>query len=336
MYADAQNTAVDSLEALGESDSFLEFQSCLSRVAKVERPVLLVGERGTGKELAARRIHFLSQRWKGPFVAVDCSALTPSLIESELFGYEAGAFTGASKRRMGRFEMADKGTLFLDELGNVPLAVQAKILRVVEYGAFERVGGSKRVQTDVRIVGATHADLPAKCAAGTFMPDLLDRLAFEVLNVPPLRARRGDILFLTYHFAEKMALELGLSQMVEFTAAAVEELESYAWPGNVRELKNVVERSVFRADGGEIDTIVLDPFKVEWATEKQAMSAGSDKSATDQGLQASIRDLEIAALKNALEATQYNQTKAAQRLGLSYHQFRGLFRKYQHVFNPPG
>lgn len=316
------------MEALGESDTFLEFQTLLSRVAKVDRPVLLMGERGTGKELAARRLHFLSQRWNGPFITLDCSALTPSLIESELFGYETGAFTGASKRRLGRFEMADGGTLFLDELGNVPLAVQAKILRVVEYGAIERVGGSEPVQTNVRILGATNADLLQKCEAGAFMPDLLDRLAFEVLNLPPLRVRRGDIVYLARHFAEKMALELGRTEMVRFTAGALETLESHPWPGNVRELKNVVERSIFRAEGSIIETIVLDPFMVDWGAE-----VGEDDSNLSpepvKNFKTAVRKLELKALQDALNATQYNQTQAAQQLGLSYHQFRGLFRKHQ-------
>lgn len=325
----------EPMEALGESDRFLEFQDMLSRVAKVERPVLLMGERGTGKELAAKRLHFLSKRWDGPFVAVDCSALTPSLIESELFGYEAGAFTGAARRREGRFERADGGTLFLDELGNVPLEVQAKILRVVEYGTFERVGGSERVQIDVRIVGATNADLVKKSREGEFMPDLLDRLSFEVLNLPPLRVRQGDIEHLAQHFAARMALELGEPDVVEFSDRALETLLKHDWPGNVRELKNVVERSVFRADGGMIDEIVLDPFAVDWdgnAADKtglQEKDSGSKSGSADLGFKETIQKIELEALREALHATQYKQTKAAERMGLSYHQFRGLYRKYQ-------
>ena len=167
-------------EALGESEVFVDFQENLSRAAKVDRPILIIGERGTGKELAAKKMHYLSKRWREPLVALNCAALSPSLIESELFGYEAGAFTGAQKKRMGRFEAADNGTLFLDEIGNIPLEVQSKILRVVEYQSFERVGSSNPIQVDVRIIGATNADLQSMAQKGLFKRDLLDRLSFEV------------------------------------------------------------------------------------------------------------------------------------------------------------
>jgi len=193
-------------EALGQSEPFLDFQERLSRVAPVNRPVLLVGERGTGKELAASRLHFLSNRWQGPLVALNCAALSPTLIESELFGYERGAFTGAQQRRVGRFEAADEGTLFLDEIGTIPLEVQEKILRVVEYGTFERVGSPQSVEVDVRIIAATNADLGGLVERGRFKQDLLDRLSFEVLCLPPLRDRREDILLLARHFAAAMAL----------------------------------------------------------------------------------------------------------------------------------
>src|SRR5215475_5228277 len=173
-------------EALGQSEAFLAFQERLSRVARVNRPVLCLGERGTGKELAVSKLHYLSPRWQGPLVALNCAALSPALIESELFGHEEGAFTGATRRRAGRFEAAHGGTLFLDEIAQIPLEVQEKILRVVEYGMFERVGSSQPIQTDVRIVGATNADLMALAAAGRFIRDLLDRLSFDVLFLPPL------------------------------------------------------------------------------------------------------------------------------------------------------
>jgi len=221
-------------EALGESEVFLDFQDRLSRVAKVERPVLIIGERGTGKELAARRVHYLSKRWQEPLVELNCAALASTLIESELFGHEAGAFTGAQRQRRGRFEMANGGTLFLDELGNIPLPVQEKILRVVEYGRFERVGGTEQISVDVRIVGATNADLATLADSGRFMRDLLDRLSFEVLYLPPLRARSEDILLLANHFAIRMAFELGRSQMPSFSDAVEAALEAYPWRGNVR------------------------------------------------------------------------------------------------------
>ena len=184
-------------EAIGQSEAFLMFQESLSQVATVNRPVLLMGERGTGKELAAMRLHYLSQRWQEPLIALNCAALNPSLIETELFGHEKGAFTGAFQSRKGRFEAAESGTLFLDEIGIIPLEVQEKILRIVEYGSFERVGGSLPVDVDVRLVGATNADLLDLTARGLFKRDLLDRLSFEVLFLPPLREREGDILLLS-------------------------------------------------------------------------------------------------------------------------------------------
>ena len=248
-------------EALGQSEAFLSYQQRLSRVARVDRPVLIIGERGTGKELAARRLHFLSTRWERPLVALNCSALTPSLIEAELFGHEAGAFTGATRQRAGRFETADGGTLFLDEIANIPVEAQEKILRVVEYGTFERVGSAESIQVDVRIVGATNADLAVLTQEGRFKQDLLDRLSFEVLYLPPLREREGDVPLLAAHFAARMAFELGREGIPVFGEAAMEDLEAYSWPGNVRELKNVVERAVYRADGELITEIEFDPFR---------------------------------------------------------------------------
>lgn len=326
-----------SPEALGQSEAFLDFQEKLSRVAPVNRPVLLVGERGTGKELAAARLHYLSGRWQKPFVTLNCSALAPALIESELFGYERGAFTGAFQRRIGRFEAADSGTLFLDEIGNVPSEVQEKILRVVEYHSFERVGSAARVGVDVRIVAATHANLKELVASQKFRADLLDRLSFEVLIVPPLRERDGDILLLANHFARRMALELGRSAMPRFSAAASAELQSYSWPGNVRELKNVVERAVYRSDSESISEIVFDPFVSPYgATAPTAHDEGQrleEKKAVAEDLpplpiQQAVWNLKVRMIENALIRTKYNQRRAATLLGLTYDQFRGLYRRY--------
>ena len=323
-------------EALGQSEVFLEFQDRLSRVARINRPVILIGERGTGKELAASRLHFLSERWKGPLVALNCSALSPTLIESELFGYEKGAFTGAEQRRIGRFEVAHEGTLFLDEIGTVPMEVQEKILRVVEYGTFERVGSSERVEVDVRIIAATNADLVALATEGRFKQDLLDRLSFEVLFLPPLRERKEDILLLTNHFAARMAFELGREEIPQFSDESVSALENHPWPGNVRELKNVVERAVYRSDSPLITEIVFDPFyypRGEHRIPKQEdLSQETDRLSTEELLnkpiKEAIRELEIVLLRKALKENRFNQRKAAQRLGLTYDQFRGLYRKH--------
>ncbi len=323
-------------EALGQSEPFLDFQERLSRVAPVDRPVLLLGERGTGKELAANRLHFLSRRWQGPFVTLNCATLAPSLIEAELFGHEKGAFTGAERRKTGRFEAADGGTLFLDEIGSIPLEAQEKILRVVEYGSFERVGSSTPVEVDVRIVGATNVDLAVLAERQDFKRDLLDRLSFEVLFLPPLRCRSEDIMVLANHFATRMSYELGRSGIPRFTAAAVAALEGYSWKGNVRELKNVVERAVYRADTGIIDEVVFDPFVSPYAPspavpERGAGDAAAQPSppvATPLSLDRMIADLEIREMRKTLAACRHNQRRAAARLGLTYDQWRGKLRKY--------
>ena len=322
-------------EAIGQSEAFLEFQEQLSRVAPIERPVLLIGERGTGKELAASKIHYLSKRWQEPLVALNCSALNPALIESELFGYEKGAFTGAEQRRTGRFESADNGTLFLDEVGTIPIEVQEKILRVVEYGTFERVGSSASVEVDVRIIAATNSDLRAMASEGQFKQDLLDRLSFEVLFLPPLRQREGDILLLSNYFAGRMAFELGMQEMPYFSDRASQEIENYSWPGNIRELKNVVERAVYRSDTPLIDEIIFQPFNSPYAieqkeTEEKVMQ--DEKSRMDDLLNRpfkdAVKELEIRFLNKALKKAKYNQKKAAKIMGLTYHQFRGLYRKH--------
>lgn len=324
-------------EALGQSEAFLAFEERLSRVAVVDRPVLLIGERGTGKELAAWRLHYLSGRWQEPFVTLNCATLSPTLIESELFGHEAGAFTGAVRRRAGRFEAASAGTLFLDEIGGIPVEAQEKILRVVEYGVFERVGGSEPVRVDVRIIGATNADLRALAAEGRFKQDLLDRLSFEVLCVPPLRERREDIMLLANHFAARMAHELGRQEVPEFADEAVSALQAHPWPGNVRELKNVVERAVYRSDGPQIADIVFDPFVSSLSSptapyeQQEQVPQGAAQLSPKPPLKAfkeAIQDLEISLLQDALVRARYNQRKAAESLGLTYHQWRGLYRKY--------
>ncbi len=323
--------------ALGQSESFLEFQQDLSRVAPIDRPVLILGERGTGKELAAARLHFLSKRWQGPLVTLNCAALNPSLIEPELFGYEKGAYTGADRRRKGRFETADNGTLFLDEIGAIPLEAQTKILRVVEYGTFERVGSSESIEVDVRIIAATNADLPSLVEQGRFKQDLLDRLSFEVLRLPPLRDRGEDILLLAEHFAARMALEIGRDQTPRFNSEAKAAMAAYSWPGNVRELKNLVERTVYRTEANVIqhlDFSPLSPSTLDGPSPNRVGTGGMPPETADVGLlelpfDAAVRELKIRLLKKALVATRYQQIKAARKLGLSYDQFRGLYRKYK-------
>lgn len=320
-----------SQEALGESEAFLQFQQLLGLAARVDRPVLVIGERGSGKELAASRLHYLSSRWNAPFVALNCAALSPGLIESELFGHESGSFTGATGQRKGRFEEADSGTLFLDEIGLIPIEVQEKILRAVEYGTFQRVGSSRTVAVNVRIIGATNQDLPALCESGLFKRDLLDRLSFEVLFIPPLRERGDDLLKLADHFAVNMSRELGRDVSPVFSDQVLYRIASHSWPGNVRELKNAVERAVYREEESVINDIIIDPFHNPWTDEEILESEQSEQKDIQPewpvDLKAEIRALEEMRLTEAINRAEGHQGKAADLLGLSYDQFRGLYRK---------
>lgn len=331
-------TATESL--LGESNAFLEIIEQTSRLAPLRKPVLIIGERGTGKELIAHRLHYLSARWDQSFVTINCATLSESLLETELFGHEAGSFTGAAKRHQGRFERADGGTLFLDELATTSARVQEKLLRVIEYGEFERVGGAKPLKVDVRLVCATNEDLPALADRGQFRHDLLDRLAFDVITLPPLRERREDILMLAEHFAHSMTRELGYPLFAGFSRKATQLLQDYRWPGNVRELKNVVERSIYRQGNPQLplSTLVINPFDSPWrpgakSNPQLPEGAGEAPIATALSLplelKQAVAEFEINLLKQAMQQSQYNQRKAAQLLALSYHQFRGMLRKYQ-------
>ncbi|WP_114393215.1 phage shock protein operon transcriptional activator [Oleisolibacter albus] len=349
---------------IGQAPSFLRLMEHVSQAAPLNRPTLVIGERGTGKELVAARLHYLSPRWDKPFVKLNCAALSETLLETELFGHEAGSFTGAQKRHVGRFELADGGTLFLDEIATASLRVQEKILRVIEYGEFERVGGTTTISIDVRVVGATNADLPRLADSGRFRADLLDRLSFDVVTIPPLRARPEDIPVLAEHFAVAMVKELGRPFFGGFSPAAMAQLLDFPWPGNVRELKNVVERAVYKAADPEraIEEVQFDPFDSPWRPRQMAIyedgpqpiivhapaaaPAGADGAAgtarpvdgvsqlwpadgSPCDFLAQVADFEKALLRAALERNQYHQKRAAADLGLNYHQFRGYLRKYE-------
>ncbi|MGO2478975.1 MAG: phage shock protein operon transcriptional activator [Pseudoalteromonas sp.] len=342
---------------LGQSDNFLAVLDQVSQLASLDKPVLIIGERGTGKELIAARLHFLSKRWEQSYVKLNCAALNENLLESELFGHESGAFTGASKRHEGRFERANSGTLFLDELANTSPMVQEKLLRVIEYGEFERVGGKQTVKVDTRLVCATNEDLPALAEQGKFRNDLLDRLAFDVITLPPLRHRQEDIMLMAEHFAINMARDLEWELFSGFTRSAVETLQSYGWPGNIRELKNVIERSLYRHGNEHIPVhkIILDPFEspfrpkarikkpatatvtpVEEAklTDSTPTNIASTVTSTlaevtfPCSLKSLSNEFEIDLIKKALEYSQFNQKKTAEILSLTYHQLRGYLKKY--------
>ena len=335
---------------LGQSDSFLAVLDQVSQLASLDKPVLIIGERGTGKELIAARLHFLSKRWEQNYVKLNCAALNENLLESELFGHESGAFTGASKRHEGRFERANSGTLFLDELANTSAMVQEKLLRVIEYGEFERVGGKQTVKVDTRLVCATNEDLPYLAEQGEFRSDLLDRLAFDVITLPPLRERQDDIMLLAEQFAINMARDLEWELFSGFTRSAVEILQTYDWPGNIRELKNVVERSLYRHGNEHIPVhqIVLDPFESKFRPKQRIKAPVKVEQSTQDApivkevtpisepvihsFPCSLKDLsnefEIDLIKKALEYSQFNQKKTAEVLGLTYHQLRGYLKKY--------
>lgn len=346
---------------IGQSNSFLEVLEHISQVAPLSKPVLLIGERGTGKELVAARLHYLSKRWDQNYLKLNCAALNENLLESELFGHEGGAFTGATKRHEGRFERASGGTLFLDELANTSGLIQEKLLRVVEYGEFERVGGSRTVKTDVRLIAATNEDLPELAEKGEFRADLLDRLAFDVITLPPLRERKEDITILAEHFAINMARELEFELFSGFTEKVKKTMLAYRWPGNIRELKNVVERSVYRHNNPHlaVNELVIDPFespyrptnRVKTADRQLAKSSEANAELANTSTETVIntastvpaisndlsypvslknlsQDYEIELIKDALASCQFNQKKTAEALKLTYHQLRGYLKKY--------
>ncbi len=334
---------------IGQSTAFLDSVERASRAAALNRPVLVIGERGTGKELVAERLHRLSQRWDGPLVTMNCAALPETLIEAELFGHEAGAFTGATKARVGRFEEADGGTLFLDELATLSTGAQERLLRAVEYGEVTRIGSSRPVRVDVRIVAATNEHLPELVDKGRFRADLLDRLSFEVITLPPLRAREGDVPVLADHFGRRMAAELGWPYWPGFGAAAAEALTRYSWPGNVRELRNVVERAIYRWEDPEapVDAIQFDPFESPWrpaavpAAAVPVVAGEAAPAAVSTPAQAPVAPApscddfrtavlvyEKALLEDALRRCRYNQRTTAVALKLSYDQLRHALRRH--------
>ncbi|MFN7055766.1 phage shock protein operon transcriptional activator [Hyphomonas sp.] len=342
-------------QLIGESPAWLSALEQASRLAPLDRPVLVIGERGTGKELVGERLHFLSKRWEGPFVKVNCAALSETLLDSELFGHERGAFTGATEMRRGRFELADGGTIFLDEIATASQQVQEKLLRVVEYGEFQRVGGSKVLTANVRIAAATNADLPSMAEAGKFRWDLLDRLSFDVITLPPLRARRGDKTLLAEFFARRMAIEMA-QDFPGFSLSALEAIEAYHWPGNVRELRNFAERLAHRAlitapyEQVRFEPAALDPFASPWRPAPQPVAAEAKPAAPiiaapaaaapapaltaerpaepAQSFEAAVRLYEMQLIDDALARAGGHQGRAAEILGLTYHQFRGLLKKH--------
>jgi len=291
----------------------------VERVALTPATVLIQGESGTGKELVAHAIHTLSPRVDGPFIRVNCAALTETLLESELFGHEKGAFTGAHARKTGRFELADGGTLFLDEIGELSFNVQAKLLRVLQERTFERVGGEKTIKVDVRIIAATNRDLLKEAQEGRFREDLYYRLSVFPISIPPLRDRQEDIPYLANHFLKKLR---DYGQTKTLSPEVLTQLLAYDWPGNVRELENVVERMVIVSQG---EVIGLEGLPV-LSTPSKEKKVPEPFELPPEGV--SLEELEKSFLQQALEQTGGNQSQAAKRLGLSRHAFLYRLEKY--------
>ena len=307
---------------VGKSPRMEEVYELVSRVAGTNASVLIQGESGTGKELVARSIHYNSRRKGRPLVILNCAALAEGVLESELFGHEKGAFTGAIKRKAGRFELAHEGTLFLDEIGEIPVATQLKLLRVLQEHEFERVGGEKTIKVDVRIIAATNRDLMNAVREGRFREDLYYRLNVVTINIPPLRERREDIADLALHFLGKFAVETG-KRIEGIDARAMEMLVHYDWPGNVRELENIMERAVVLEKGDTITPASLPvPLRVEGEGESLKVPQGTG-SITEV-----LEDLERQLIVKALKDHGGSQTAAANALGLKRSTLRYKLEKY--------
>jgi DNA-binding NtrC family response regulator len=321
---------------IGSCPAMREVYKSIGRVAAQTVPVLITGESGTGKELVARAIYQHGPRAKAPFLALNCAAIPEPLLESELFGHEKGAFTGADRRRIGKFEQCHGGTLFLDEIGDMPLALQAKILRLLQEQTFERIGGSETVQTDVRLIAATHRDLPAWSAEGKFRPDLYYRLGVFTIHLPPLRERGDDLPILVRHYLKRISRELG-REIREVAPDALERLRSYSWPGNIRELQSTLKQALLQASG----TILLTAFLPELSGTSNE-SNPAPRAAAELGLEAFIRErlvpdaddlyaethrqVDRLLLTRVLEFTGGNQHQAARLLGIARQTLRVKLR----------
>jgi DNA-binding NtrC family response regulator len=302
---------------VGTSPALKRLLEQIAQVAPTDSTVLIQGETGTGKELVAREIHERSRRRERPLVKVNCAALPRDLVESELFGHEKGAFTGATQQRRGRFELADGGTLFLDEVGELPLEAQAKLLRVLQEREFERVGGTRSLRADVRVIAATNRELHAQVAAGAFRSDLYYRLNVFPIAVPPLRERREDIPALVQHFCAKAARRLGKA-VNRVSPAFLEHAVAYDWPGNIRELENLLERALIMSNGPTLDVFEMP------------LMHSSAKASSGEPVDGSLEDVERAHIRRVLERTRWvieGERGAARVLGLNPSTLRGRMRK---------
>jgi two-component system nitrogen regulation response regulator GlnG len=312
---------------VGTCPAMREVYKAIGRVAGQGVPVLITGETGTGKELVARAVYQHSARAKAPFLALNCAAIPENLLESDLFGHEKGAFTGADRKRIGKFEQCNGGTIFLDEIGDMPLALQAKILRLLQEQAFERVGGNETVRTDVRLIAATHRDLKAWAAQGKFRPDLYYRLGVFTIHLPPLRERGDDLLMLVQHYLRRFNRELG-REVREVAPEALERLHSYSWPGNIRELESVLKQALLQASGPALLPVFLPeplPSSSELSKATPEKEPGLETFTIHQRLGLDVRELYADAhrqldrllLPRVLELTRGSQHQAALLLGIA-------------------
>jgi psp operon transcriptional activator len=310
----------DGFEGLAIGKKILKTLDSAKKYAKVNRSILIRGERGTGKELMARYIHHHSPRKEQPFIAINCAAFTMELLSSEIYGHEEGAFTGANQKRIGRLEQANKGTLFMDEIGNMPVAFQENILRVLEYKSFERIGGNQNIKVDVRFISATNANLEQMIDEGEFRADLFDRLAFAQLEIPPLRQRRDEIPQLLMHCVKQLQIEMpGLPQK-RFSRDCVEALIDYHWPGNIRQFKNTIERLYL---GSTPELIEADGLPIEMK------STQSDIQFTNQSFTTQVEYFQKELLIHSLKQNYWKQTKAADGLEMSIDSFRHFYKKFK-------
>ena len=301
---------------IGRSSPMQDVFAMVLRAAPTRATVLLAGESGVGKDMIARAIHYHSPRRDKPFIKINCTAIPENLMESELFGYEKGAFTGANMTKPGKFELADTGTVFLDEIGDVPRAVQVKLLRILQEREFERLGSNKTRHIDVRVVAATNVDLRRALEEGTFREDLYYRLNVLPINIPALRERRDDIPYLADHFIRKHAAELGAGEL-ELSADATGKLMAYHWPGNVRELENVIERSLVLANGGRLEAADI---RLDMAPRPRSAAGGGDPLFLPDGM--TLDQYEETIIKEAMRRAQGNKSQAARLLGLTRNALR--------------
>jgi len=321
-------------QIVGESPAMKKMLGLAAKVAESEvSSVLLQGESGTGKDLVAKAIHYGSERSEGPFVAINCAALPATLIESELFGYEKGAFTDAKARKEGLFEQAERGTLLLDEIGELELSLQAKLLRVLEEGAFRRVGGLKDIPLDVRVLAASNRDLKTESEAGRFRLDLYYRLSIIQIDIPPLRERGDDVLLLSQHYIDTIGGRLKRNKVTGLSAEVQEVFRRYDWPGNVRELRNVIERALILEDADKITTEYL-PGGLLAPTQSPTIGTTATADSTrfvlpEQGI--SLDEAELSFVRQAIQRSGGNQTRAAELLGISRDQLRYRLKKLEEL-----